>query len=332
MAALPENPEERKTMFSTMNHGETFVRHACRLIAVALTVIIIACTSTQDEAVVTQKGFATARDAVNAFLAALKSDNEKELLTIFGEEARDLISSGDPVSDKEDHERFIAKYEQKNAMIEEGEQMVLIIGEHDWPFPIPLVKKGDQWFFDTQEGKEEILNRRIGKNELDTIQTMLAIVDAQLEYAMEDHDEDGLREYARKFKSDPGKKNGLFWETQEGEKPSPLGLLVAEARKAGYGEEKSTGDPSPYNGYYYRMLTAQGNHAPGGAFNYMVKEKLIGGFAVIAYPAVYGNSGIMTFMVNHEGVVYEKDLGKDTEKIGDESETFDPDPGWKKTQ
>ena len=315
-----------------MNHGETFLRHACRLIAVALAVIIIACTSTQDEAVVTQKGFATARDGVNAFLAALKSDNEKELLTIFGEEARDLISSGDPVSDKEDHERFIAKYEQKNAMVEEGEQMILIIGEHDWPFPIPLVKKGDQWFFDTQEGKEEILNRRIGKNELDTIQTMLAIVDAQLEYAMEDHDEDGLREYARKFKSDPGKKNGLFWETQEGEKPSPLGPLVAEARKAGYGEEKSTGDPSPYNGYYYRMLTAQGNHAPGGAFNYMVKEKLIGGFAVIAYPAVYGNSGIMTFMVNHEGVVYEKDLGKDTAKIGDEWETFDPDPGWKKIQ
>jgi len=319
-------------MFSTMNHGETFLRHACRLIAVALAVIIIACTSTQDEAVVTQKGFGTALEAVNAFLAALKSDNEKELLTIFGEEARDLISSGDPVSDKEDHERFIAKYEQKNAMVEEGEQMILIIGEHDWPFPIPLVKKGDQWFFDTQEGKEEILNRRIGKNELDTIQTMLAIVDAQLEYAMEDHDEDGLREYARKFKSDPGKKNGLFWETQEGEKPSPFGPLVAEARKAGYGEEKSTGDPSPYNGYYYRMLTAQGNHAPGGAFNYMVKEKLIGGFAVIAYPAVYGNSGIMTFMVNHEGVVYEKDLGKDTAKIGDESETFDPDPGWKKTQ
>ena len=287
-----------------------------------------ACTSTLSK----ENEFKSPSEAVQALVTAVKPDGDKKLLAVLGPEAKELISSGDEVYDREAKQKFLEAFDERNRIEPDGDNFLLVIGKNDWPYPIPLVKKGDQWFFDTQEGKEEILNRRIGKNELDTIQTMLAIVDAQLEYAMEDHDEDGLREYARKFKSDPGKKNGLFWETQEGEKPSPLGLLVAEARKAGYGEEKSTGDPSPYNGYYYRMLTAQGNHAPGGAFNYMVKEKLIGGFAVIAYPAVYGNSGIMTFMVNHEGVVYEKDLGKDTEKIGDESETFDPDPGWKKTQ
>jgi hypothetical protein len=210
--------------------------------------------------------------------------------------------------------------------------MVLVIGDKDWPFPIPLVKKGDQWFFDTKAGKEEILNRRIGENELSTVQTLLAIVDAQREYAMKDPDNDGIREYAGKFGSDSGKKNGLYWETKQGEEPSPLGELVADARAEGYTRTGPKAGPVPFHGYYFRMLKKQGKHASGGAFDYIVKNKMIGGFAVVAYPAAYGSSGVMTFIVNHEGVVYQKDLSKDTAKTATAMTSFDPDKTWKKVQ
>ena len=210
--------------------------------------------------------------------------------------------------------------------------MVLVIGEKDWPFPIPLVKKADQWIFDTKAGKEEILNRRIGENELSTVQTLLAVVDAQREYAMNDRDNDGLLEYAEKFRSDPGKKNGLYWETKEGEQPSPLGELVADARAEGYTRAGTKQSPIPFHGYYFRMLKKQGKHAAGGAFDYVVKNNMIGGFAVVAYPAVYGSSGVMTFVVNYEGVVYEKDLGKNTVKTAKAMTSFDPDKTWKKVE
>ena len=227
---------------------------------------------------------------------------------------------------------FISDYERKNSITQEGAKMVLVIGEKDWPFPIPLVKKADQWFFDTKAGREEILNRRIGENELSTVQTLLAIVDAQREYAMNDRDNDGLLEYAEKFKSDPGKKNGLYWETKAGEEPSPLGELVADARAEGYTRAGTKQDPVPFHGYYFRMLKKQGTHAPGGAFDYVVKNNMIGGFAVVAYPAVYGSSGVMTFMVNHEGLVYQKDLGKNTAKTAKAMTSFDPDKTWKKVE
>jgi len=203
-----------------------------------------------------------------------------------------------------------------------------VIGKDDWPFPIPLVKKGDSWFFDTEKGREEVLNRRIGQNELSTIQTMLAIVDAQREYAVKDLDGDGVPEYARKFMSDPGKKNGLYWETKEGEELSPLGPAAAQAREEGY--KKSGNKPIPFHGYYYRILESQGKNAAGGAYDYVVKGKMIGGFAVVAYPAKYGNSGVMTFLVNHDGVVYQKDLGKITAKTANAMKKFDPDSTWKK--
>ena len=183
-----------------------------------------------------QKTFASPEEAVKAAVAAVKSDDNKEVLAIFGVEAKEVMFSGDPVSDKQRRERFIQAYDQKNSLAKEGEKVVLIVGEKDWPFPIPLVKKGDQWFFDTKAGKEEILNRRIGQNELDTIQTLLAIVDAQREYAMGDVDGDGILEYAEKFRSDAGKKNGLYWVTKEGEEPSPLGELLVQARAEGYAE------------------------------------------------------------------------------------------------
>lgn len=277
-----------------------------------------------------QKMFASPEEAVKAAVDAVKSDDDKEVLAIFGVEAKEVMFSGDPVSDKRRRQRFIQAYDQKNSLVKEGEKTVLTVGEKDWPFPIPVVKKGDQWFFDTKAGKEEILNRRIGQNELSTIQTMLAIVDAQREYAMNDLDGDGILEYAEKFRSDAGKKNGLYWVTKEGEEPSPLGDLMANARAEGYTGAGPKDKPVPFHGYYFRMLKKQGKHAPGGAFDYVVKGNQIGGFAVVAYPATYGNSGVMTFVVNHEGVVYQKDLGKNTAKTAKAMTAFDPDKTWKK--
>ena len=199
----------------------------------------------------------------------------------------------------------------------------------------PYRKDGQKWRFDTKAGKQEILARRIGRNELSTIQTCLVYVDAQHEYARKDRDKNGLLEYAQKFRSSPGKEDGLYWDTREGEEESPLGPLVAEAVKEGYGRKTGkqiAGQPTPYHGYYYRILKAQGKSAPGGAYDYVVNGKMIGGFALVAYPAQYGNSGIMTFIVNQDGAVYQKNLGKNTAKIAQAMESFDPDKTWKKTQ
>jgi hypothetical protein len=307
-------------------------RFAFRLFSAAVVAMIIIVIGVKADAAVKQKGFATPDEAVNAFATAMRSNDEQALLSIFGTAAKELISSGDPVQDKQRREMFISDYDRKNSITQEGAKMVLVIGEKDWPFPIPLVKKGDQWIFDTKAGKEEILNRRIGEDELSTVQTLLAIVDAQREYALIDRDNDGLRAYAEKLRSDPGKKNGLYWETKEGEEPSPLGELVADARAEGYARTGPKQGPIPFHGYYFRLLKKQGKHAPGGAFDYVVKNKMIGGFAVVAYPAVYGSSGVMTFVVNHEGVVYEKDLGKNTAKTAKAMTSFDPDKTWKKVE
>ena len=319
-------------MLPEMNNNERPALYVFRFLAAAVVVMILTLAGMTADAALKQKGFASAEEAVKAFAAAMRSHDDKELLAIFGTAAKELISSGDPVSDKQRKERFVSSYDLKNSLGKEGDKMVLIVGEQDWPFPIPLVKKGDQWIFDTKAGKEEILNRRIGENELSTVQTLLAVVDAQREYAMNDRDNDGILEYAEKFRSDPGKKNGLYWETKEGEEPSPLGPLVAQAREAGYEKKQSGGKPSPYYGYYFRILKAQGKDAPGGSYDYVVKGKMIGGFAVVAYPAKYGNSGVMTFIVNHDGVVYEKNIGKNTGKIAKAMKKYDPDKTWKKAE
>jgi hypothetical protein len=300
-----------------------------RWLAGALISALILIAGVDASAAAKQKAFATPDAAVNAFIAALKADDDKELVVIFGPDAKTLMSSGDPVRDRKRRETFIADYERKNRLMPEGSRMTLSVGEKDWPFPIPLVKSGERWTFDTQAGKEEILNRRVGENELDTVQTLLTIVDAQREYAMKPRDNDGIRKYAEKFESDPGKRNGLYWSTPVGEEPSPLGELVADARAEGYrkGENRA---PVPYHGYYFKLLKKQGKSAPGGAFDYVVKNKMLGGFAVVAYPAAYGSSGVMTFIVNHEGTVYQKNLGRDTARVAKAMKTFDPDPSWKK--
>ncbi len=277
-----------------------------------------------------QKTFSSPEEAVKAVVAAEKSGDDKELLAIFGPAAKDLLFSGDAIADKQRRERFLKAYGEKNSLVPEKGGMVLVIGKNDWPFTIPIVKKGETWSFDTRKGREEVLDRRIGENELSTIQTCLALVDAEREYAINDLDGQGTHEYAQKFVSDSGKKNGLYWETKEGEGPSPLGLLVAQAQQEGY-SGKESGD-KPFHGYYYRILKAQGNSAPGGAYDYVVDGKMIGGFAVVAYPAKYGNSGVMSFIVSDNGVVYQKDLGKHTMKAAEAIRNFDPDETWQKIE
>jgi hypothetical protein len=331
-SSIPEYAREKTTMLPEINNTAASARYALRLFAAVLLVTISVFVGFDADAAVKQKGFATPEEAVKAFVAAMQSNDERELLSIFGPTAKELISSGDPVRDKTQREKFVGDYDRKNSITQEGAKMVLVVGEKDWPFPIPLVKKADQWIFDTKAGKEEILNRRIGENELSTVQTLLAVVDAQREYAMNDRDNDGLLEYAEKFRSDPGKKNGLYWETKEGEQPSPLGELVADARSEGYTRAGTKQNPRPFHGYYFRMLKKQGKHAAGGAFDYVVKNNMIGGFAVVAYPAVYGTSGVMTFVVNYAGIVYEKDLGKNTAKTAKAMTLFDPDQTWKKVE
>jgi hypothetical protein len=300
--------------------------------SIAVAVLVMLTSAGTLFAAATQKSFGSAEDAVKAFVTAARNNDDSEILLIFGPEAEDLIFSGDKVADKQRRAEFLRAYDEKNSLSPEGDSMIIVIGSNDFPFPIPIVKKDESWIFDVKAGREEILNRRIGENELDTIQACLAIVDAQREYAMTDRDGDGLLGYAEQFASDPGKKNGLYWETKEGEEPSPLGELFAKARTEGYTEKRKEGKPEPYHGYYYRILKAQGKDAPGGAYNYVVKGRMIGGFAVVAWPAKYGNSGVMTFIVNHNGVVYQKNLGENTEETAKSMEKYDPDKTWEKVK
>ena len=273
--------------------------------------------------------FASPEEAVKALVAAAKTDDMKELAAIFGPAGKEILSSGDATEDRAGRQRFLEAYEIKNALVQDGEtKVVLQIGAEEWPFPIPIVKKGEKWSFDARQGKEELINRRIGRNELNTIQACLAYVDAQREYAAIDRDGDGLLAYAQKFASTPGKKDGLYWEAKPGEEESPFGGFFARATAKGY--KKTSDKPIPYHGYYFKILKGQGKNAPGGAYDYVVNGKMIGGFGLVAYPAQYGVSGVMTFVVSHDGIVYEKNLGKNTAKIAGTMEKFDPGESWKK--
>jgi hypothetical protein len=314
----------------TQKKEKWFVTFLCT-VALAAVVIILAVPLHSYAAPAKQKTFASAEEAVKALIDAAKAGNQEELMAIFGPAAKDVLSSGDAVEDRTVRERFVRAYESKNALVQDGDaRAVLQIGPHDWPFPIPIVKKNQQWSFDTKKGKEELNNRRIGRNELSTIQTSLAYVDAQREYAAKDRDTDGLFEYAQKFVSTPGTKDGLYWEAKPGDEESPFGDLFARATREGY--KKTDNKPTPYHGYYFKILKAQGKNAPGGAYDYVVKGRMIGGFGMVAYPANYGVSGVMTFVVNHDGIVYEKNLGKDTAKIAQAMKLFNPDKTWKKVE
>ena len=309
------------------------IRYAsCRflLIFALVLAVVILLQGTAMAAKPKQKSFESPEAAVEALVQALRDNDEKALLALFGSGSETVISSGDKVDDRERREKFVRLYGENKRLETAGDRKVILhVGSNDWPFPIPIVKTGESWRFDTKQGKEEILSRRIGENELSTMQTCLAIVDAQREYASIDRNGDGLLEYAQKFHSVGGKMDGLYWEVKPGEKPSPLGPLVAQAQSEGY---MKGGNPAPYNGYFFRILTAQGKSAKGGAYNYLVKGKMIGGFAVVAYPAVYASSGVKTFIVSHEGVVYEKDLGPKTTRLAKTMKVFNPDKTWERAE
>jgi Protein of unknown function (DUF2950) len=296
--------------------------------AVVVTVIVAVGWGAPASAATAHRRFATAEEAAGALVAALRSGDQKALLAILGDEGRNLVSSGDPVADWQRRDRFVAEYDAQHKLEAGGGKIVLVVGRNDFPFPIPIVPDGPWWRFDTAAGKEEILNRRLGRNELNAIQVALAYVEAQREYYARDPDGDGLLHYARAFASTPGKRDGLYWPTNPGEPPSPLGTLVARARGEGY--SKRSPNPIAYWGYYYRILTGQGKDAPGGAYDYMAHGRMLGGFALVAYPAQYGVSGVMTFIVNHDGVVYQKDLGPRTAAIALSMKEFNPDSTWKK--
>jgi hypothetical protein len=277
-----------------------------------------------------QKYFASAEAGLEALMAALKANDVKAMLAILGPDARPLIVTGDPVADRQERERVVRDYEEAHSLAMSGEAKAVIqIGKDDWPMPIPLVKENGGWRFDTRAGKEEILNRRIGRNELAAIEVCRAYVDAQREYYLRNPGGDALHQYAQRFLSTKGKRDGLYWRTREGEEPSPLGPLIARAQARGYVKGRDErGKPLPYYGYYYRILKSQGADAPGGAYHYIVRGKMIGGFALVAYPANWGNSGVMTFIVNHDGVVYQKDLGPSTAAVARAMQRFDPDSTW----
>jgi len=276
-----------------------------------------------------QEKFKTPDEAAAALFQAAKMQDKSAVLGILGPKGREVISSGDAVADRSAREKFIAAFDAKHTVTEDGDRATLVIGNDDWPFPIPLVKKRDTWSFDTAAGLDEILRRRIGRNELSAIQVCLAYVQAQNEYASLNPAGLGPHAYAQRILSSPGKKDGLYWPSAEGEQPSPLGELAAEASAEGY---KARETPTPYHGYYYRILKRQGPSAEGGAYDYVVKGKMIGGFALLAYPAQYGNSGIMTFMVNHDGEVLQADLGPRTAEIARKIQAFAPDGTWKKVE
>lgn len=303
------------------------LRRRIRLALHAAVVLAFVCAATFSVALAQQKSFSSAEEAVEAAMTAARNNNEKDMLAIFGAQAKELLFSSDAVADKQRREEFLAAYAESHRLVAEGQDTILLVGKQDWPFPIPLVKRGNAWVFDTAKGKEEILNRRIGENELYTIKTLLAVVDAQREYALKNRDRDGLLEYAQKFVSEPGKKDGLYWEVKPGEPQSPLGPIMAQARSEGYKRETSS-MAHAYHGYYYRILTAQGKDAPGGAYSYLVNGKMIGGFAVVAYPTEYGNSGVMTFVVNHDGNVFQKNLGKNTVATGKSMKEYNVDSTW----
>jgi hypothetical protein len=275
-----------------------------------------------------QAEYKSAQEGVDALVAAVKAGSTEGIVAVLGPKGHELASSGDTVADAAARERFKTAYDESHELKQEGDaRAVLVIGKEEYPFPIPIIAGGGSWRFDTVAGAQEILDRRIGANELAAIEVMLAYVDAQREYAEVDRDGKGVQ-YARKLLSDEGKKGGLYWPTAEGEDESPLGPLVANARAQGYRRAANSSAPAPYHGYVFKILTGQGKEAPGGARDYIVNGRMIGGFGLVAAPAEYGNSGVMTFIVDQDGNVLQKDLGPDSAQIAAAMTEFNPDATW----
>jgi hypothetical protein len=297
-----------------------------RFLLLALSMMLSACG--KSPAVPAVKVFASPEDAGKSLVEAAKSGDQNAVLAIFGPESKRIVFSGDAVQDKSTVEAFVTAYGVMHRWRKMPDQaQFLLIGADNFPFPIPLRKNAEgQWFFDTVAGKDEILSRRIGRNELAVIEVCGALADAQGEYFSQARDGEKTQQFAPKFISDTGRQNGLYWDSAEGQPRSPLGPLAAFATTEGYSVKPNS--HLPFHGYYFHMLNRQGSHAQGGAKEYVVDAKMVGGFAFVAYPAEYGNSGVMTFIINQDGVLLQKDLGKTTTEIATAMTAFDPEAGW----
>ena len=295
-------------------------------LTVLLLIVNLPCHAQQGN----ERTFATPGDAALDLYKAVKANDQASLSIIFGKAADDLLHSGDDVADKNMVQTFLRRYEKMHRVVVEPDgTATLYIGAENWPFPIPIAKNSSGgWYFDAVAGKQEILYRRIGRNENDAIDICQALVEAQREYISTVRTNESSKHYAMRFISDDGKQNGLFWKSSEGEPPSPIGPLIVQAASEGYAAQQ--GQRTPFHGYYYRILTKQGHFAKGGKKDYLVKGELVRGFAFLAYPADYKNSGVMTFAVNQDGVVYQKDLGPDTETIAAHMTQYDPDDTWER--
>jgi hypothetical protein len=278
-----------------------------------------------------QKTFATPSEAVQALVKAAQDANQDEMVAVLGDGARELVYSGDPVQDKAGMQGFVKAYGAKHEIVQQDDQTyVLQIGANSWPMPIPIVNDGGKWRFDAAAGKQELLYRRIGHNELGAIAACRGYIDAQNDYASVGHDGLPSGIYAAKLVSSPGKQDGLYWETAEGESTSPAGPLLANASAEGYAAQGLGGKAQPYHGYFYRVLKAQGTAAKGGTKSYLVDGQLAEGVALVAFPAQYRVSGVMTFIINQNGVVYQKDLGEKTAELASTMTEYNPDKTWKK--
>jgi hypothetical protein len=319
-----EESDNSKVWRIGMSQAARRISFTSWLMLLALMVVFAGCNN--ETAKPSQTTFASPDDAGNGLLSAVKTGDINQVLPLFGPDSKDVITSGDPVQDKGIAGAFVAGYGQMHRWrkMPDGSQ-ILLIGADNFPFPIPL-KKNDagQWFFDTAAGKEEIVRRRIGRNELAIIDIFDALGDAQADYYS--RVQGGTKQYALKFISDPGTQDGLYWESPDGQPKSPLGPLLAFATSEGYSTKPAA--HQPFHGYYFRMLTKQGSNAPGGAREYVINGKMVGGFAFVAYPAEYGNSGVMTFIINQDGVLLQKDLGKTTTETATAMTEFDPDSSW----
>jgi hypothetical protein len=291
-------------------------------IAILLTACFPVCSRAQQPG---QKTFLSPEDASRALVTAAQSNDERALLDILGPDGEQIVSSGDDTEDAHNRANFVQRYQEMHRLVKEPDgTTTLYIGAENWPTPIPLVNKGNAWYFDTEAGKKEILYRRIGRNEISAIRVCQELVAAEKEYYSTQH-----KEYAQNIFSDDGQRNGLYWKATGGEPQSPIGPLVAAAAAEGYTKSRD-GSPTPYRGYYYRILTRQGKSGPGGAKSYLVNGRMTEGFAFVAYPAKYRSSGVMTFIVNEDGVVYQKDLGKKTDLLAKAMKEYDPNSRWQK--
>jgi hypothetical protein len=339
---MSANSNGRAPMSTTTEaRPRTFGRVGCMALAIGLAFTMAFCAG----AARAQQTFSSPDEAQQALVSAAKAKDRAELAKIFGLDYTKLLS-GDQVEDDKDLTDF-AEAVQESAQLQKDSdaKYTVMVGNDNWPTPIPIVQKDGKWSFDTKAGMDEVLNRHVGENELAAIETCRAYAVAQWEYYTEaDWDHDGVAEYAQHLVSSPGKHDGLYWETGENDKPSPLGALVAAARAAGYGPKENaaagkgggseteglTLEHAPYHGYYFKILTKQGPHAAGGKYNYIINGNMIAGYALLAYPDKWGSSGVMTFIVNQQGRVYEKNLGANTAKIAGAMTEYDPDPTWKR--